>query len=335
MRYRAPLVTALGVLLACASHAPAQDATAQPATPPAPAALPLPATRPVERPVPAIARAMIISIDGLRPDVMLRAPTPNLRQLVDGGAFSFWARTTDIAVTLPSHCSMLTGVPPEKHGIFWNDKPPADGPVRPSYPTLLELAKAAGYTTAIAAGKSKFDALAPGADHVYVAATDTATVTGEAVAIIRQHRPQVMTIHFPGVDGAGHKDGWGTPQQIEQIRIADEGVGQVLAALREQGVLDETFVLISTDHGGQGRSHGKDDMRSRYIPWIASGPGIRRGIDLTIYKELNVRTEDTFATACWLLGLVPPRPVDGRPVTQILEQDELLQPATPAAAGAR
>src|SRR5687768_16890737 len=54
------------------------------------------------RPVPAIERAVVISLDGARPDVLLRADMPNLRKLVDTGTFTFWARTVPVAVTLPS-----------------------------------------------------------------------------------------------------------------------------------------------------------------------------------------------------------------------------------------
>jgi arylsulfatase A-like enzyme len=83
-------------------------------------------------------------------------------------------------------------------------------------------------------------------------------------------------------------------------------------------VLDSTVVLISSDHGGAGRSHGADDPRSRTIPWILSGPGIARNRDLTMNADLEVRTEDTFATVCWLLGIQAPKPIDGHPVTDIL-----------------
>src|SRR3954451_20002993 len=65
---------------------------------------------PAPRPVPAIQHVIIISCDGLRPDVLLRADAPNLRKMMAHGAFTLWSRTIRIAITLPSHTSMLTGV---------------------------------------------------------------------------------------------------------------------------------------------------------------------------------------------------------------------------------
>lgn len=43
-------------------------------------------------------RALVISIDGLRPDLLLRADTPNLHALFKRGSFSFWARTTEVSI---------------------------------------------------------------------------------------------------------------------------------------------------------------------------------------------------------------------------------------------
>src|SRR5690242_6521552 len=74
------------------------------------------------KPVPQVDHVVIISIDGLRPDVLLRARAPALHSLYESGAFSFWAQTIPVAITLPSHTSMLTGVGVERHGIDFNDE---------------------------------------------------------------------------------------------------------------------------------------------------------------------------------------------------------------------
>src|SRR5688572_30416674 len=110
------------------------------------------ATRPAPRP----RRVLVISVDGLRPDLLLRCDTPNMHRLFRNGCYTFWARTVPQGITLPSHTSMLTGVTPRRHGIEWNRDLPLFRPVYPSFPTLFELAHNAGFTTAIATGKSKF-----------------------------------------------------------------------------------------------------------------------------------------------------------------------------------
>lgn len=288
------------------------------------------ATRPVDE----IRRAVVISVDGMRPDVMLRADAPNLRGLMNRGSFTFWAWTTKISITLPSHTSMLTGCTPDHHGILFND----DGPqpqVYPGVPTLFELAHQAGYTTALCASKSKFAALArPGSVDWLVLPSrggmfQDMYVAQQAAGIIADHAPDILFVHLGGVDTAGHHIGWGTPQQIQAMGDADAAIGVVLEALKRKNLLDSTFILVSADHGGSGRTHGKDDWRSRFIPWITAGPHIKPGFDLTLDRELKVHTEDTFATVCWLMNIEVPDSIDGRPVRQIVEDDVLMQSQSP------
>lgn len=276
------------------------------------------APRPV-RPIPAIERVVIISIDGLRPDRLLLADTPVLHAMVKEGAYTFWAKTTAVSITLPSHVSMLTGVTPGKHGIEWNDDLPLSTIVYPYYPTIFETAKLGGYTTAMVAGKSKFSPLTkPGTlDYVFLPEKNLdadSLVADEAVKAIKQIKPDLLFVHFPCVDRAGHHFGWGSSEQLTAIALADVAVGRVLAALDEAGVRQSTFIIVTADHGGAGKTHGADDARSRHIPWIATGPGVRKNFDLTQLADLELRTEDTAATALYLLGAPLPMYLDGKPV---------------------
>jgi len=274
------------------------------------------------RPIPGISRVLIISVDGLRPDLSLRANAPVLRSLMVRGSYSLWAQTTAVAVTLPSHVSMFTGVPPSKHGVEWNSVLPTKRIIYPAWPTLFELARKAGYTTAMAAGKSKFQGLTEPSTLTWsfvpkaTVISDT-EVTDRAIQWIDRFGPQVLFVHLPGVDIAGHTSGWGSQEQLDAIANADNCIGRLLDAYKEKALLDSTFVLVTADHGGAGKSHGPDDPRSRMIPWIVVGPGVRSDYDLTREEDLTVKTEDTFATACYVLGITPPRPVDGHPVLQI------------------
>jgi arylsulfatase A-like enzyme len=203
--------------------------------------------------------------------------------------------------------------------VDWNN----DQPGRyPAWPTLFEIARQAGYTTAMAAGKSKFHALerAGSLNWSYVPSASVVTdasVADSAVAWIALHKPQVFFVHLPGVDTAGHKYGWGSPEQLDAIAVADASIGRMLEVLRDQNTLDSTLVIVSSDHGGAGKSHGAGDSRSLFIPWIAAGSGVCANVDLTTDANLMVKTEDTFATAAYVLGLTPPRPVDGKPVLEI------------------
>jgi hypothetical protein len=71
------------------------------------------------------ASLVLLSIDGLKPDYVLKADThglkvPNLRLLVEEGAHAEAVTGVFPTVTYPSHATMLTGVAPARHGIYSN-----------------------------------------------------------------------------------------------------------------------------------------------------------------------------------------------------------------------
>ena len=288
-------------------------------------------TKPATEPAGGKPRVMIISVDGLRPDLLLRCKTPTMRSLFENGSYSFWARTVPHSITLPSHVSMLTGVVPRKHKIEWNDDLPLSKPVYPAFPTIFNVAKKAGYTTALAAGKMKFGAMCePGTVDWQFLPTkyscEDTDVVAAATRMIQSHRPEVMAIHLPTVDNVGHAKGWGTPEQVAAIEQADGHVAAILKALDDAKLREATFIILTADHGGAGMTHLADDPRARYIPWIITGPGIRKGVDLTFYPQLVINTEDTFATACKLLHVPLDPRLDGKPVVPIFDAPgELLR----------
>jgi predicted AlkP superfamily pyrophosphatase or phosphodiesterase len=286
-----------------------------------------PATRPHAQ------RVVIISIDGLRPDLMAQADVPHLRGLLRQSAYTFWAQTVEdpYVYTLPAHVSMLAGVHPDVHGVTWNNYIEQ---AYPQAPTLFELAKRAGRTTAMVSGKMKFIALAkPGTlDWQYLPpdepVDDLDVVAKQADSLLRAHRPDVLFVHLAGVDTAGHASGWGSAEQLAAVQRADRAVAVIDRALNDLKLADSTLLIVTADHGGAGVSHGGDDPRSRTIPWIVRGPGVRAGYDLTRREGLTIRTADTFATACAALGLPVPAGISGRPVTAIHAEGELLETPT-------
>jgi predicted AlkP superfamily pyrophosphatase or phosphodiesterase len=278
-----------------------------------------------QRPIPAVEHVVLISIDGLRPDLALRANMPVLRRMLSEGSYTFWAKTTEVSVTLPSHTSMVTGVTPEKHGVTWNDDLAPGRKIYPKYPTVMEMASRAGYVTAMVAGKSKFVTLAKPGTLTYSFMPDrepgivpNAVVLRHVQDVIQANKPDLLFIHFADVDSAGHESGWGSPQQIAAVEKTDAALGGVFNALERANMLQSTVVILSADHGGAGLNHGPDDTRSRHIPWIIVGPGVRRGYDLTRVETLTIRTEDSAATILYLLGLPLPSYLQGRPVTSAL-----------------
>lgn len=275
-------------------------------------------------------RVILISIDGLRPDLALRADMPNLRSLLEKGSYSFWAYTTPAAITLPSHTSMLTGVTIERHGITGNDDEAASKQTI-RVPTIFQLAHQRGISTAIVAGKSKFSIyqVQDSVEHSWIKNAPSDQVVVRAVEFLRQYQPRLMLIHFADVDSLGHRKGWGTSDQIQAIEQVDQALGMILETLEQLGLESQTTLILSADHGGSGKQHGKDDDRSRFIPWIIVGPDVRPATDLTLFRDLKINTYDTFATACYVLNIPLPDGIDGKIIRQVFQSTDLMGGESP------
>ena len=259
---------------------------------------------------------VIISIDGLRPDAIEQTDTPTLDALRAQGAYSPMAQAVLPSVTLVNHASMLGGMSPAKHGIYWNSNDPDLGKI--NGPTLFSVAHEAGLSTAMVVGKPKLEHLVlPDSvdNYVYAGFTDR-QVVNEAVAIIETNMPDLLFIHLPDVDSAGHALGWMSLGQLLALNLTDDLIGEIVAALETQRYLDQTLLIITADHGGSGFKHGSDSPEDMTIPWLAVGPGVPAGITL----QSEIVTYDTAATALVALGLPIPQTWDGQPVMEIFEQ---------------
>jgi arylsulfatase A-like enzyme len=300
---RASLAFALAAVPSCASDASVAPAFRLHAAP---------------RPAAVTSHVVVISIDGLRPDAITSTGAPTLRALAHDGSFTFAARTILPSKTLPSHTSMLTGVPPTVHGITWNsDETAARGVVR--VPTVFTIAHDAGRSTAAFFSKTKFHHLeVPGSlDHDESPPNGGASRTaGETIGRVERYletgRPSLLFVHLGDPDYAGHKSGWMSGRYRRAVAVADSGVARIARALDKHFGTGSYTLIITADHGGHGKNHGSADPRDTMIPWIVVGAGVTPGRELTTM----VRTMDTAATALWLLGVDVPSAWAGAPVDE-------------------
>lgn len=266
-----------------------------------------------------VARAkhvFIVSFDGGKPAVMKNSKMPLTMAMADQGAATWQAQTIFPSVTLPSHVSMLTGVGPDKHKILWNDWKPERGPVE--VPTIFQLAKAQGHKTALFAGKEKFKHLnIPNSlDKFDIPAYSAKIVASEAAKYIVSDKPNLCFIHFADSDGAGHKYGWGSSQQVQAFADEDTALKVVKDAIAKAGITKDSVLILSADHGGHDKTHGSNSPEDMTIPWIAYGSNVKRAMKITA----PVTTYDSAATALWLLGVPIPAAWDGKPVTSAFEK---------------
>jgi hypothetical protein len=280
-------------------------------TPPPPTETPLPTA--TSTPAPRFERMLVVSFDGLRPDAIAAAKMDNVLSLMQTGAYTFGAQTIMPSVTLPSHTSMLVGTCPAKHIVRWNEYVPQNGYAIGT--DIFDLAHAAGLRTVMVVGKEKLRQITEPSSTDYFAFVDNTDkivdqFTIEQLAIQQIFKGfDLMFVHFPNGDLAGHDHGWMSRQQLRAYAEDDESFGYILETLKDLGLYQSTLIIVTADHGGHDTTHGTDMMEDMTIPWIASGFGIEN-------RQLTsqVHTTDTAATIAFALGLPIPPEWDGVPV---------------------
>ncbi len=256
----------------------------------------------------------VIVIDGLRPDALLRAQTPNLDRLWESGLYSWSAQTVMPSTTLPAIASLLSGVPPERHQILWNRWAPGLG--RIAVPTIFDIAQNEGIPTVAFVSKRKLEHLFSSETPLFVLNADSRHLIKEATEYMAEHRPRLVFLHLSDVDDAGHSSGWMTVKQLQAVARVDEAIGLLWQSLEDLKILNDSVIVVTADHGGHGRIHGTDDPRDMTIPWILWTP------DIEIGRELiqPIRIYDTAATVLAALGLVIPSDWVGVPVLEAFPQ---------------
>lgn len=294
---------------------------------------------------PVAEHVFIISIDGGKPAVIAVSDMPVLKRLAEEGACTWAASTIYPSITLPSHTSMLTGVGPNKHHVLWNSWKPNKGVV--GVPTIFAEAKSAGLSTAMFVGKEKFrhllqpgtvdefefgqarygkSATAPNATPQKSKTVLARIVAQGAARYIVEHKPNLCFIHFTDPDDNGHKYGWGSPQQVKALSEVDAALGEVVKAIERAGITEQSVMIVTADHGGHAKTHGRNIPDDMLVPWIAWGKEVKKNFKITE----TVTTYDTAATALWLLGVPVPETFDGRPVTRAFSwQTEQLAAPVP------
>jgi predicted AlkP superfamily pyrophosphatase or phosphodiesterase len=259
---------------------------------------------------------VIVSIDGMRGDAAQTA-APNLVALSQRGAFTWRAQTVVPSITLSAHASMLSGDTPDVHGMTWSEWDPRQATI--SVPTIFTIARRAGLTTAMVVGKPKLAHLnAPGSTPTFVVCGNDDDVVMRALVEVHAGTDLVF-VHLPDTDLAGHRHGWMSPQYLAALSSADQALGRLIAAARAG-----TTFIVTADHGGHARDHGAAWPADLTIPWVIAGPGVKPGQVLA----MPVRVFDTAPTAAAVLGLPVQESMQGRVVA------EALSTAAPLTAGA-
>jgi len=110
-----------------------------------------------------------------------------------------------------------------------------------------------------------------------------------------------------------------SPVYFELLKGIDENVGRLLKALEDEGRLDDTVVVFTSDNGYFLGDHGIGDKRAAYeesirIPMLIRAPGIKGG---TIVDAMTLNI-DLAPTLLDFAGVEIPQNVQGRSLRPLL-----------------
>ena len=93
----------------------------------------------------------------------------------------------------------------------------------------------------------------------------------------------------------------------------DANIGIVIQALKDAGIFEDTVIIMSSDHGGKGKGHGKFTLQELETPFIVYGKKIKKGHEIT----QPMMQYDTPAIIADILGAKIPEDWRGRAFKQI------------------
>lgn len=104
----------------------------------------------------------------------------------------------------------------------------------------------------------------------------------------------------------------------------DAQIGRILAALEASGQVDNTYIILSADHGLAVGQHGLMGKQNQYdhsirMPLLIAGPGLQpRRVDRLVYLH------SMFATTCSLAGVPVPDAVEFPSLLPLLRGEETV-----------
>ncbi len=218
---------------------------------------------------PPVQRAVIIILDGLGymrySEARAEGHVPHLATLGD----PLLGVTVYPPVTNVATAALLTGARPAENGVEQR------GVRKTSAETILNAATTAGRRVVAVEGAALAFNL-PDAELVLSGDRDQNgsgddNVLSNTLAALQAGPPDLLLVHFHGIDDSGHTYGPGSPEETAKVEEVDGEVGRLLEAIP-----GGTLVIIAADHGmhvvqegDRLGNHGQLVARDMFVPiWL-------------------------------------------------------------------
>jgi arylsulfatase A-like enzyme/Tfp pilus assembly protein PilF len=290
---------------------------------------------------------LLITLDTTRADHMgyaghAAARTPNLDRLAAGGV-RCEAAYSPVPLTLPAHCSLLSGLYPPAHKVRNNGTYFLPGPVL----TLAEILGRRGYRTSAFVSSfvldSRFgldqgftvydDDFGHGRAKTYTSQRDAAAVFAAFSGWLAGHDEgrffswvHFFDPHAPYDPPEPYRSAFRDDPYDGEIAYMDHYVGEIVSLLEKKRLLKNTLIVVAGDHGEAFGEHGENghqvfcyDENLRVPVIFSAADALPEGMRLRQKASLA----DVMPTILEYLGEPLPPSVQGRSLLPAMRRVEL------------
>ncbi len=250
---------------------------------------------------------------------------PVLRKMMQEGAYTLENRSVLPSSSAVNWSSMFMGAGPELHGYTeWGSRVP-EIPSRVvnsdnRFPNIFGLYRDSnpeaeiGYIYEWNGLNYPVDTLAINfRQQVPMNEANPDGCTPVAVEYIKKKKPNLCAILFDQPDGTGHKFGWESAEYLDKMNHLDRCLAQIIQAVEEAGILDESVIMVVSDHGGIDKNHGGKTMSELQTPIVFWGKNIKKGY----YIPESTMIYDIGGTLAYMLDVEQPQVWIARPIKSV------------------
>ena len=269
---------------------------------------------------------VLIGVDGLGAYGLRKiekARIPNLCNIMEGGAWTLKDRSVLASSSAINWASMFTGLPTELHGYTkWNSAKPEIKPnlvnERGVSPTIFSEIRRQrpNARTEVIAEWNGIGALIdkPAVDRYFLIPgkyeDHPQMIIDEAVRAIKERKPALLAVCIDQIDHIGPRIGHDTPAYYDGIAALDGYVGRILKAVQDAGIVKDTVIILTADHGGTKKGHGGISPAEMEIPFLIYGAPLKTKGEIPV----QMMQYDCAAVIADALGIAPNANWRGRTV---------------------
>lgn len=244
------------------------------------------------------------------------ADTPNIDRFFSDGSVTYTARADSPSLTEICWMSMLHGAKYSEHRIFEGNGTayPVDSEFPSVFRAVLEQAPDARVTV-IADRFFTVDSTEDGIG-IEKIESDGDICTAETICeyLNENAAPTLLFTAFTDCYSVAADDGWGTVGHMSALRNEDMFIGIILDKYEENGILDDTLVIVAANNGGYERDQGGNSDSEKYVMFAVAGESVIKNGEP---KDMEIR--DVPAVIMYALGLECPEGWTGRLPAGIFE----------------